>query len=125
VKESPYQVGDLVAVVWGEGCRVGVTGKESVFQVKFLDKPEGILVPAGGSYPMNSLNCLILSLESFSVSVGSPDGSAVPVKLVEQDDGSVEISYTPKTEGQHLISIFRKNGCLGFRFMICIFDFFV
>lgn len=41
-------MGDLEAVIYGDGSRVGVTRKESVFGVKFLDRPGGAVIPAGG-----------------------------------------------------------------------------
>ena len=52
MKESPYQVGELETVIWGDGSRVGVAGKESVFGVKFIDQPGGIVIPAGGRVSM-------------------------------------------------------------------------
>lgn len=106
--------------VSGEGSHVGVGGKQSVFGVKFLDRPGGIIIPAGGFL----INFLFLSItfgiDSFSVSIASPDGNVLPAQIVHKIDGAVEVFYTPKIDGQHIITLQRKGGfrlfSIGFLF---------
>ena len=50
VKECEYYVGDLETVVWGEGSHLGVTGKRSVFGVKYTNGIEGVMIPVGGQF---------------------------------------------------------------------------
>ena len=52
----------------------------------------------------------MIPIDTLIVCITSPDGANVPAKVDKCDNGSADVSYHPIVDGQHVITITRKNG---------------
>ncbi|XP_072849412.1 tripartite motif-containing protein 3 isoform X2 [Pogona vitticeps] len=77
-------------VATGEGLRHGVVGQAASLTITTKDK-DGELVRSGSA-------CL-------QAEVATPDGSALDHEVVDNKNGTYELLYTPRHEGDHLLSI--------------------
>nr|XP_056714389.1 tripartite motif-containing protein 3 isoform X1 [Euleptes europaea] len=77
-------------VATGEGLRHAVVGQATSLTITTKDK-DGELVRSGSA-------CL-------QAEVAAPDGSAVGLEVLDNKNGTYELLYTPRQEGDHLLSI--------------------
>ncbi|XP_062423550.1 tripartite motif-containing protein 3 isoform X1 [Rhea pennata] len=98
VRKSILNLGVLITtsatahktVATGEGLRHAVVGQPSSLSVTTKDK-DGELVRSGSA--------------SLRFQVTAPDGSAAESEVLDNKNGTYELLYTPRTEGDFLLSI--------------------
>lgn len=116
IRTFPFTVSDLTVSLYGAGVNSGKVGQEAKFGVSFLDKPNGLVVPAGGTkiWKTSFLGVEIILIVSFSDTfeaiVVSPDGKKVVTNVTMNKNGSCGVSYTPLVEGPHTVTVKRRGS---------------
>ena len=84
----------------GEGLVEGAVGKLACFEIHAIDE-DGVPCRTGG--------------EDFSVFVSGPDGSNVQLRgeVLDNDDGTYVVTYTPPVEGLYSIAIMLGTDPIG------------
>jgi hypothetical protein len=132
VREYPYNVDNLHVEIVGDGLSGGRVGMMIVF-VRFVFCIififlKGKKVPLVSNFltsPMErlslqevrSISCeysvesiLMISSETFAVTVLGPNGVEVPSTIHYNENGTCDVSYSPLCLGEHKVALRRRGG---------------
>jgi len=103
IKHSPYYVpikpGTDAAnsLVWGQGLEDVYDTKPALFHIKARDR-DGNDMGVGG--------------DPFEVQVVGPNGD-VPASIVDNNDGTYDVTYNPTVHGKHTVYVTLKNNAVA------------
>jgi len=103
IKNSPYYVPIVPgtdathSLVWGPGLEEAYDTKPAIFYIKSRDRFENDMGKGGDPY---------------EVQVVGPSGD-VPAKVVDNDDGTYNVTYHPSEHGKHTVYVNLKNNAVA------------
>jgi filamin len=103
IKDSPYFVPIAAgtdpahSLVWGPGLEDVYDTKPATFFIKARDRDDNDMGKGG---------------DPFEVQVQGPKGE-VPAKVVDNDDGTYTVTYSPQDHGKHTVYVTLKNNAVA------------